>query len=174
MLEARPLWKTGIFFSDHYLETHFRINSWRNWSAMLWASLEAKQFRHLCSQVFLIYIEQKRLAIAHTYRYNSIHTEHLLNMNAAADTLVLEAPAISAVAGAHPSILCDPEIMPLKALSTFRGILFNGDCIEVLPHIHDETVDTIFADPPFNLSKTYGVKVNDDLSDRDYIEWCKL
>jgi len=64
--------------------------------------------------------------------------------------------------------------MPLKVLSTFRGILFNGDCIEVLPHIHDETVDTIFADPPFNLSKTYGAKVNDDLPDRDYVAWCKL
>ena len=95
-------------------------------------------------------------------------------MTAAANTLVLEAPAITAVAVAHPSTLCDPEIMPLKVLSTSRGILFNGDCMEVLPHIHDETVDTIFADPPFNLSKKYGAKVNDDLPDRDYIEWCML
>lgn len=64
--------------------------------------------------------------------------------------------------------------MPFNVLSTSKGILFNGDCIEMLPYIHDETVDTIFADPPFNLSKNYGAKVNDNLSDRDYIAWCKL
>lgn len=53
------------------------------------------------------------------------------------------------------------------------GILFNGDCLQILPHIRDSTIDTVFADPPFNLAKNYGRKVNDDLSDREYVEWCK-
>jgi site-specific DNA-methyltransferase (adenine-specific) len=46
-------------------------------------------------------------------------------------------------------------------------------CLDVLPHIEDEVMDTVFADPPFNLAKDYGERVNDDIPDREYIAWCK-
>jgi site-specific DNA-methyltransferase (adenine-specific) len=72
-----------------------------------------------------------------------------------------------------PLALCGPEILPSRAYKSDWGILFNGDCLQILPHIHDSTVDTVFADPPFNLAKNYGRKVNDDLPDREYVEWCK-
>ncbi|MCK4789857.1 MAG: site-specific DNA-methyltransferase, partial [Desulfobacteraceae bacterium] len=42
------------------------------------------------------------------------------------------------------------------------GALYEGDCLQVLPYVRDEVIDTIFADPPFNLSKEYGTKVNDN------------
>ena len=53
------------------------------------------------------------------------------------------------------------------------GALFAGDCLTVLPNIHDAVVDTVFADPPFNLGKEYGTNCIDLKPDEEYIEWCK-
>ena len=64
----------------------------------------------------------------------------------------------------------------LKVFEAFRtcwGVLYKGNCLDILPHIEDGTVDTVFADPPFNLAKEYGEKVNDDIPDQFYIVWCK-
>ncbi|NEQ36242.1 MAG: hypothetical protein F6K40_08045 [Okeania sp. SIO3I5] len=35
--------------------------------------------------------------------------------------------------------------------SSSQGILFEADCLKILPNIKDEIADVIFADPPFNL-----------------------
>src|SRR5260370_12295154 len=56
---------------------------------------------------------------------------------------------------------------------TSLGGLFAADCIKVLPKIRDSVVDTIFADPPFNLGKEYGKNTNDRLEEDQYIEWCR-
>ena len=53
------------------------------------------------------------------------------------------------------------------------GILFSGDCMEYLPALRDAVVDTVFADPPFNLGKLYGQRTNDRIADEQYLEWCK-
>lgn len=55
---------------------------------------------------------------------------------------------------------------------TDLGALFAGDCLDVLPYIQDGVVDTVFADPPFNLGKDYGTNTNDLIPDDRYIEWC--
>ena len=65
------------------------------------------------------------------------------------------------------------ETAPNPILATELGVLFEGDCLEVLPHVRDESVDTVFADPPFNLGKAYGEKFDDRLPDTDYIAWSK-
>ena len=62
---------------------------------------------------------------------------------------------------------------PEPILSSPYGVLFQGDCLDVLPRIKSETIDTVFADPPFNLGKTYGAKVNDNRAEHEYIDWCK-
>jgi len=54
------------------------------------------------------------------------------------------------------------------------GVLYRGDCLELLPAVADESIDTVFADPPFNLAKEYGMKVDDDRPDEEYIRWSKL
>lgn len=59
------------------------------------------------------------------------------------------------------------------ALNTASGVLFEGDCLKILPKIKSGTVDLVFADPPFNLGKEYGNKVNDKLPDEKYIDFCK-
>lgn len=47
-----------------------------------------------------------------------------------------------------------------------------GDCLELLARMPDNSVDMAFADPPFNLNKKYG-KYRDKLSESDYLEWCR-
>lgn len=58
------------------------------------------------------------------------------------------------------------------ALHTDRGGLYHDDCLTVLPSIAAESVDCIFADPPFNLGKLYGAKVDDQLAEDEYLSWC--
>lgn len=53
--------------------------------------------------------------------------------------------------------------------ATEAGVLWADDCLEVLPKIRDKVVDTVFADPPFNLGKEYGRRSNDLRP--DYLEW---
>lgn len=56
---------------------------------------------------------------------------------------------------------------------TDLGILYNADCLTVMRGIPDDSVDVIFADPPFNLSKNYGTGISDSLGEREYLEWCR-
>jgi site-specific DNA-methyltransferase (adenine-specific) len=53
------------------------------------------------------------------------------------------------------------------------GALFNEDCCDFLKRVGSGTVDTIFADPPFNLGKVYGPRVDDRISEDEYVEWCR-
>jgi site-specific DNA-methyltransferase (adenine-specific) len=62
------------------------------------------------------------------------------------------------------------DLPPIFA--TEHGALFEGDCLTVLPKIADTCVDTVFADPPFNLGKDYGNGVNDRRAEREYLGWC--
>ena len=57
--------------------------------------------------------------------------------------------------------------------TTAMGALYSADCMKVLPLLKDEVVDTIFADPPFNLGKEYGKNTDDSLPDERYIQWCR-
>lgn len=56
---------------------------------------------------------------------------------------------------------------------TEMGALFAADCMKILPELRDGIVDTVFADPPFNLGKEYGKNTDDSLSDDRYIHWCQ-
>lgn len=55
---------------------------------------------------------------------------------------------------------------------TDLGTLYNGDCLQVLSSMDDDSVDLVFADPPFNLSKEYDEGINDSLSMTEYTGWC--
>jgi site-specific DNA-methyltransferase (adenine-specific) len=56
---------------------------------------------------------------------------------------------------------------------TPHGALYAADCMKLLPLVKDEVVDTIFADPPFNIGKEYGKNTDDSLPDEHYIQWCR-
>jgi site-specific DNA-methyltransferase (adenine-specific) len=53
------------------------------------------------------------------------------------------------------------------------GILIEGDCLDVLPFVEDATIDTVFADPPFNIGKTYGDSFDDSRPEEEYLKWCQ-
>ncbi len=77
----------------------------------------------------------------------------------------------------QPLNLFDLEKFTLKKVKPYflspHGALFNNDCLKVLPFLKSESIDTIFADPPFNLNKIYGAKSKDNLPEDQYVEWCK-
>jgi site-specific DNA-methyltransferase (adenine-specific) len=56
---------------------------------------------------------------------------------------------------------------------TAMGALFADDCLKTLPKINDGVIDTVFADPPFNIGKKYRENTNDSLPEERYINWCK-
>lgn len=51
------------------------------------------------------------------------------------------------------------------------GRLYNTDCIKVMRSLPAECIDLVFADPPFNLGKTYDPGINDNLTMSRYINW---
>lgn len=57
-------------------------------------------------------------------------------------------------------------------LTTEHGILFNDDCLNMLSNIRSESIDCVFADPPFNLGKDYKNGFNDKVSVIEYFNWC--
>jgi site-specific DNA-methyltransferase (adenine-specific) len=73
------------------------------------------------------------------------------------------------------SLKTDPKkpSKPPISLETEYGRLYHGDCLALLPHIDDDSIDLIFADPPFNLNKLYPSKMNDDLKADQYLRWCE-
>jgi site-specific DNA-methyltransferase (adenine-specific) len=56
---------------------------------------------------------------------------------------------------------------------TSLGRLYQGDCLDLLPTIQDDSVDLIFADPPFNLKKLYPSGMDDNLKCEQYMAWCE-
>ncbi|MDR9548442.1 DNA methyltransferase [Acinetobacter baumannii] len=54
---------------------------------------------------------------------------------------------------------------------TKLGELYQGDCLTVLKSIETDSIDLVFADPPFNLSKIYPSNMDDNLPEHEYILW---
>ena len=50
--------------------------------------------------------------------------------------------------------------------------IYHGDCLEVLKSIDDESVDLVFADPPYNIGKQFGDFKDSWKSDEAYSSWC--
>lgn len=63
------------------------------------------------------------------------------------------------------------RIKPL--FTTSHGALFDADCLDILSRMRDECVDTVFADPPFNIGKDYKTRFNDSITKEAYLSWCR-
>lgn len=50
--------------------------------------------------------------------------------------------------------------------------VIQGDCLEIMRKIPDNSVDVTFADPPFNLKKKYNSYYDKQEVD-EYLSWCK-
>jgi site-specific DNA-methyltransferase (adenine-specific) len=51
------------------------------------------------------------------------------------------------------------------------GVLYQGDCLDLLRSLPDSCADLVFADPPFNLGKDYGKDVSDRMKSDEYLAW---
>lgn len=60
----------------------------------------------------------------------------------------------------------------LPDFSTNLGKAYRGDCLDLLKKVESDSIDVVFADPPFNLSKMYPSGMDDNLKVENYIKWC--
>lgn len=61
-----------------------------------------------------------------------------------------------------------------ECLSNENSIVILGNCLENLSKIADNSIDLIFADPPYNIGKDFGNNKDKWNSTDEYISWCKL
>jgi len=57
-------------------------------------------------------------------------------------------------------------------IDKYINSVIQGDCLEVMWGIPDNSVDITFADPPFNLGKKY-TRYKDNKRFNTYLNWCK-
>ena len=67
----------------------------------------------------------------------------------------------------------DVSPMPPLVYETKLGRLYQGDCFDLMQNLDSDSVDLIFADPPFNLNKLYPSKIDDNLKSDQYLKWCE-
>lgn len=58
-------------------------------------------------------------------------------------------------------------------MSTDKSLAICGNCLHVLNSIADNSVDLIFADPPYNINKDFGNNKDSWENVESYIKWCK-
>jgi len=62
---------------------------------------------------------------------------------------------------------------PKMVFTTELGELYHGDCLGLLKSLADNSIDVVFADPPFNLDKFYLSGMDDNLNQSEYLNWCE-
>lgn len=63
--------------------------------------------------------------------------------------------------------------LPAMVFESAMGKLYQGNCLALMPHMDSDSVDLIFADPPFNLKKLYPSNIDDNLKLEQYLGWCE-
>jgi adenine-specific DNA-methyltransferase len=62
----------------------------------------------------------------------------------------------------------------IPSYSNDLATIYHGSCIDVLQnHVRDASVDLIFADPPYNIGKSFGDFEDKWPSDEAYAAWCQ-
>jgi adenine-specific DNA-methyltransferase len=62
----------------------------------------------------------------------------------------------------------------VKAYSNKFTTIYKGDCLNIIEnYIADNSIDLVFADPPYNIGKNFGEFKDSWSSDKSYITWCK-
>jgi adenine-specific DNA-methyltransferase len=60
----------------------------------------------------------------------------------------------------------------MEEFGTKEHRIIYGDAIEALKNIPDESIDLIFADPPYNIGKNFNGKIEKWKTEESYLEWC--
>jgi len=51
-------------------------------------------------------------------------------------------------------------------------VIYHGNCLAAFDHIQNESIDLIFADPPYNIGKTFSQFKDSWSSEEAYARWC--
>ncbi len=68
--------------------------------------------------------------------------------------------------------MVNEETKKEKEINNFLNEIICGDCTLVLKTIPSDTVDLIFADPPYNIGLKYD-SYKDKKTDEEYLQWCE-
>jgi len=60
----------------------------------------------------------------------------------------------------------------MEYLGTEQYKIIHGDALQALENIKDDTVDLIFADPPYNIGKNFAGCLDKWDTDEKYLDWC--
>ncbi len=72
----------------------------------------------------------------------------------------------------QPQIVHKGQNDNLEFLGNDEHVIIRGDAIEALSCIRDESIDLIFADPPYNIGKNFAGMKDKWSSDEEYLQWC--
>ncbi len=64
------------------------------------------------------------------------------------------------------------ETMQTAPYSNNSTTVYHGNCLQVLPQLPDNSVDLVFADPPYNIGKRFADFADVWPTDLAYAEWC--
>ncbi len=53
-----------------------------------------------------------------------------------------------------------------------EALIANADCLQLLKNIKDNSIDLVFADPPYNLGKDFGNSSDNWEDQEEYLKWC--
>lgn len=74
-------------------------------------------------------------------------------------------------ADAFNEVLAD--VASFEYLADDEAIAVCGDCMDVLSSLKSQSVDLIFADPPYNIGKDFGNNRDQWNTVDEYVNWCK-
>ena len=60
----------------------------------------------------------------------------------------------------------------IKKLGNDEHKILLGDALLALNEVEDNSIDLIFADPPYNIGKNFNGKIDKWEKDEDYLNWC--
>lgn len=66
------------------------------------------------------------------------------------------------------------NLKQLHFASNGNTIALLGDCLSMLKQIKPQSIDLIFADPPYGLGKDFGVSKDVWSNANEYLQWCKI
>jgi site-specific DNA-methyltransferase (adenine-specific) len=89
------------------------------------------------------------------------------------EAIQAQAEELVPLLGKHSPTIESPQTPCVETYRTSLGTLYQGDSYELLKSMASESVDMIFADPPFNLSKLYPSNMDDNIKVEKYIHWCQ-
>ena len=91
------------------------------------------------------------------------------------DEIAIQGKVVSVISSKEKDLQEESKETSEKLNYVTDGVstIFNGDCLDILKNIKENSVDLIFADPPYNIGKDFGNNSDKWDSTTKYLEWCQ-